>query len=78
MSWLSLILLVIQYGPAVYKLVKEIIDLIKHRDNGFQEREAFGVELSRALDELKASRDLRPLEALRERLRKRHGQSAGG
>ena len=29
MSWLTIIMLIIQYGPAIYKLVKEIIDLIK-------------------------------------------------
>lgn len=28
MSWLTIIMLIIQYGPAIYKLIKQIIDLI--------------------------------------------------
>lgn len=29
MSWLTILMLLIQYGPVIYKLVKEIIELIK-------------------------------------------------
>jgi hypothetical protein len=79
MGWVSLLLMILQYGPTIFKLVKEIIDLIKkNKGSGFQEQEAFTVELKRGLEEFKRTRDTRPLEELRERLRQRRSQSAGG
>lgn len=29
MSWLTIVLLILKYGPVIWELVKEIIDLIK-------------------------------------------------
>jgi hypothetical protein len=79
MGWVSLLLMILQYGPTIFKLVKEIIDLIKkNKGSGFQEQEAFTVELKRGLEEFKRTKDTRPLEELRERLRSRRSQSAGG
>ena len=66
---IQLIATLIKYGPALISLVSEVIDLIRKLRG--QEAEAFKVELKQAAHSYKANGDMRPLEALRDRLRKR-------
>lgn len=69
MAWLSIILWVIKYGPAIFSIVSEIMDLIK-KMRGAEKVEAEG-EFKSAMAEYKKTRDRRPLRRLRERLQKR-------
>lgn len=73
MPWWKILLLVIQYGPAVVELVGEIIDLTKKLKG--QEKEAFKVELKRARAEYKISKRTEPIEELHARLKKRCSES---
>lgn len=76
MGFLQIILLVIQYGPSLFSLVSEIVELIKKLRG--QEKEAFKVELDRAVTEYRVTRDRRPLRELRARLQQRCFGSCGG
>lgn len=69
MTWLSIILFLIQYGPAIFQLVSEIIELIG-KLRSFKEQDAFKAELESAVKDYKANRDRRGLYALRDKLRK--------
>jgi hypothetical protein len=67
---LSIIGFLIKYGPAIWSLATEVIEMIrKLRDP--QEREAFTAEWRAACEHYRVNKDRRPLERLRERLRKR-------
>ncbi len=69
MTWISIILFLIQYGPAIFQLVSEIIELIrKIRDP--QAQEALEVEFREAVEHYRRNQDRRRLYALRDRLRK--------
>lgn len=75
MSWISIILLIIQYGPAIFNLVVEIIELIKkyQKPNPVAAKTAqlfLKSELKNAVKTYRATRDRRPLYALRDKLRK--------
>jgi hypothetical protein len=70
MSIISIILLILQYGPAIFSLVAEIIKLIKNlRDK--KEQAVFTSELADAVRHFKANADARRLEKLRDKLRTR-------
>lgn len=71
MGWLSVILAVIQYGPAVYNLVVEIIELIKKLKAEGRTDEAKFAEatLRSGVSQYKKAKDRRVLRALRDRLR---------
>ncbi len=70
MSILAIILAVIQYGPSIFHLVIEIIDLIKKlRENGQHEAATFAeASLGSAVAEYHRTRDRRLLRLLRDRL----------
>ena len=76
MGILQIILLVIQYGPSLFSLVSEIVDLIRKLRG--QEKEGFEVDLKRAVDHYRRTKDRRPLRELRERLQKRCFGACGG
>lgn len=69
MGWLSIIMLIVQYGPAIFHLVSEIIDLIKKVRHPEQQA-AFTAELSAAVDTYRQTKDRRPLRDLLDRLYK--------
>lgn len=69
MSWFAILMMIIQYGPAIWRVVKEIIDLIKSMKS--HEQPALHDELKAAVDAYKVHRDRRPLQDLRDRLRAR-------
>lgn len=70
MGWLSIIGLIIQYGPGIIHLVTEIIELIKKmRESGKKSQATFAeASLTNALTHYKKTKDRRLLNALRERL----------
>jgi hypothetical protein len=68
-SIFAIIMMIIKYGPAVWTLVQEIVELIRKLRG--QEAEAFTVELERAAKHYKETKDRRPLRELRSRLQKR-------
>ena len=68
MGWLSIIMMIIQYGPAIYKLVKELIELIKKARKADQP--ALKAELKEAAEHYKKTKDKTVLERLRDRLHK--------
>ena len=72
MGWVQIILLIIKYGPAVYNIVVEIIEMIKKlRNDGKKDTAAFAEQaLKNAVKEYKKTGDRRRLLAIRERLRK--------
>lgn len=66
MAWLSILLMIIQYGPQIFALVSEIIDLIKkHRAD---KQAGLRGDLAAAVATYRVSRDQRPLRELRDRL----------
>ena len=69
MPILSIILFLIKYGPTIFSVVSEIVELIRKLKG--QEAEAFTVDLDKAVQHWRANKDRRPLEKLRERLRSR-------
>ena len=77
MSWLSILKLLITYGPKLFSMVSEIVDLIK----GLQDplvKEATLVELKSAAAVAKDSGDRRALRDLRDRLyTRRDGNKPG-
>lgn len=70
MGWLSIILLVVQYGPAVFHLVVEIVDLIKKLRHP-TEQSHFRAELQDAVRRYRETGDRSALRALRDRLNQR-------
>jgi hypothetical protein len=68
MSFFTIILLLIQYGPAIIQIAKQIWDLIQLRKDK-EERAQLKVELKAAAQIYKRDRDIRPLERLHTRLR---------
>lgn len=67
---IKIVAFLIKYGPALFSIVQEVIDLLKKLKDP-QEAEGFRVDLERAVAHYRANGDRRPLEALRERLRAR-------
>ena len=67
MGWLNIILTLIKYGPKLFSMVSEIIDLIKGLSDP-QAKEATLVELKSAATVAKSNGDRRPLRDLRDRL----------
>lgn len=67
MGWLSILLLVIQYGPAIVHLVVEIVDMIKRLRHP-TEQSHFKAELEDAVKRYKETGDRTWLRALRDRL----------
>lgn len=70
MSWLTILLMIFRYGPTVWALVKEIIKLIEGLGDENEKQMAMA-ELSDITTAYMTTKDKRPLEALRERLRAR-------
>jgi len=70
MSIISIILLILQYGPAIMNIVAEIIKMIKSLKDK-DEKVSFKVELDNAVRHFKANADARRLEKLRDKLRTR-------
>ena len=68
MSFITIILFLLKYGPALFSLVSELIDLIRKIKDP-KEAAAFRADLQRAAQHYRVNKDRRPLEALRERLR---------
>ena len=73
MGWLKIILLLIQYGPAIYQLVKQIIDLFKKIGESNEKSFQFSpyqqdIRLREALDYYKKTRDKEKLIKLRDEL----------
>jgi len=76
MGWIQIVLLVIRYGPIVYKVAKQIYDYIKRIRNAknvntFTESRNFEAEAVYEVSNYVANRDLGALVNLRNRLRKR-------
>lgn len=70
MGWLSLVMLLIQYGPVVFKLVQEIVALIKaHRSNGQFLGVNLEADLAAAVAHYKVSKDMTGLQGLLARLK---------
>jgi len=69
MGWVSAILWLISNAGTIYKIVKEILDLIKKVPKG--EQKAFKSDFKLAAKEAKVRRDFRPMHRLHERLRER-------
>jgi hypothetical protein len=67
MGWFEILSLIIKYGPKLFSMVSEIIDLIKGVDD-VQKKEALHVELKSAAVVAKSNGDRRPLRDLRDRL----------
>lgn len=68
MGWMSLIMLLIQYGPAIYKLVKDIIATIRDlRDRGVKTG-AFEGHLKDALARFKETGDDAELKEMYKKL----------
>lgn len=67
MSWLSIILLLIQYGPSIIHVVQEIIEFIRRRQQ--PDQAGLAAELDGAVRHYKKTKDRRPLRKLLERLR---------
>lgn len=67
MGWLSILLLVIQYGPAIFNLVTEIVELIR-RLRQPSEKVLYRAELQDAVKHYRATGDRRLLRRLRDRL----------
>lgn len=57
MSWISLIVFLIQYGPAMYKLIKDIIAMIRELRNRGVKTGAFEGGLHDALSRYKETGD---------------------
>lgn len=70
MGWISIIMLVVQYGPAIFHLVVEIVDLIKNLTHP-TEQSHFRAELEDAVKLYKETGDRTHLRMLRDRLNKR-------
>lgn len=70
MGWLSIIMLVVQYGPAIFHLVVEIVDMIKQLRHPV-EQSHFQAELNDAVGRYKETGDRSYLRALRSRLQLR-------
>lgn len=74
MAWWQIILLIIRYGPTVYKLVKYIIDLIKDISDKLHPDEAASFEklekqkLNMAIDYYRRNKDKRKLLVQRKAL----------
>lgn len=68
--WLTIISLLIQYGPAIVHLVVQIWDLINHHAPA-SDVAALKAELDAAAKAYKATKDARPLEQLLQKLRAR-------
>jgi hypothetical protein len=66
MNWVAIIMLLLQYGPAIVKLVMEIIALIKKTRSHDKEP-----ELRESITHFKRTRDIEPLKRLRDELRRR-------
>lgn len=70
MGFLSIILMIIRYGPAIFQLITEIIDLLKRMRGGdVKNVAAYEGELKRAIEFYKKTGDRGPLRELRDRLR---------
>lgn len=65
-TWLILLL---QYGPALIKLIREIFALMD--DLTPDEKKEASAELMKAQDEYKTFKDRKPLEDLRDRLKRK-------
>lgn len=63
-SWFKFLMLAIQYGPKVYSLVGDIVDLIKLLDKGNEQDQA-KAELEAALDIYKQTKNGAHLRSLR-------------
>ena len=76
--WLNLILILIRYGPEIFKLIKEIIDLIKQLGGGDGVQQVARIEyeciLKHRFRRYKKTRDTEPLVRLRDELRERVGK----
>lgn len=71
MPWFTIISLLLQYGPAIIHLLKEIWDLIQHRQVKLSERAGLLKQMRKLADHYKESKDMRPLEQMRDGLRVR-------
>lgn len=70
MGFFSIILMIIQYGPAIFHLITEIIDLLKRmQSSDVKNVAAYEVDLKKAIDFYKKTGDRGPLRELRDRLR---------
>lgn len=69
MGWLSILLLVVQYGPTIFNLVAEVVELLKKLRGA--ERDAYTAELKAAVTAYRQTKNRRPLRELRDRLQKR-------
>lgn len=67
MGWLEALKLIIVWGPKLFSMVSEIIDLIKGLQDP-QAKDAMRVELKSAALVAKSNGDRRPLRDLRDRL----------
>jgi hypothetical protein len=65
----NIIILIFQYGPALVKLIREIIALMK--DLSDDEKKEAEAELMKAKDDYKLFRDRKPLTDLRDRLKRK-------
>lgn len=67
--WLQVLLWAITNAPTIFKIIKEIMGLIKGMPKGDQK--ALKLDLKSASKAAKDKRDFRPLQELHERLRAR-------
>jgi len=70
MGFVEILLLVIKYGPALFTMVQEIIEMIKNL-NDDNEVKAARAELEDAVKDYKRTKDRKRLRALRAKLRKK-------
>lgn len=82
MGWINLILILIKYGPVVYRLIKEIINLIKQlRDSRNKSDRLYAVQgddrLAAEYNRYKRTRDKSKLEKLRNDLRNQCARPGG-
>jgi hypothetical protein len=69
----NIIVLIFQYGPALVKLIREIIALMD--DLNDDEKKEASAELMKAKDDYKLFRDRKPLTDLRDRLKRKRERS---
>ncbi len=68
MGWLSILLMIIQYGPQLFTLVSEIIEMIKKRRHP-EEQKSLKADLADAVSHYRLTGDRGRLRALRDRLK---------
>ncbi len=70
MNFIQILILIFKYGPAVFAIVKEIIDLIKNVSDP-TDKAVLKSDLEAAVAEYKKTKDASLLETVRARARKR-------